>query len=192
LIGQIRIAFESNNWPEAKKTSALAAHLENKAFYEYRNLDSSVQTDYASLVQVLKNKFCSSDHKRFAHQRFEHCKQKQSQSVYEYANDDWDELLPVALYAYRTSVHQSTGDTPFYLMFGRDSPNLGDVPDAVDLGKTATVHWPTPARLTKAVTLARRKALSSIREAQEAQKTAYDEKTKVHNCLLPRGRRVPA
>ena len=33
---------------------------------------------------------------------------------------DWDEFLPYILFAYRTSVHESTGDTPFYLMYGRD------------------------------------------------------------------------
>ena len=33
--------------------------------------------------------------------------------------DDWERYLPLVLYAYRTSVHLSTGVTPFSLMFGR-------------------------------------------------------------------------
>ena len=33
----------------------------------------------------------------------------------------WDDLIPYVLYAYRTAVHESTKDTPFYLMFGRDA-----------------------------------------------------------------------
>ena len=33
--------------------------------------------------------------------------------------DDWEEHLPLALYAYRTSTHTSTGASPFMLMYGR-------------------------------------------------------------------------
>ncbi len=36
---------------------------------------------------------------------------------------DWDTCIPKALLAYRTSVHESTGFTPFHLKFGR-SPKL--------------------------------------------------------------------
>lgn len=32
---------------------------------------------------------------------------------------DWDLLLPTLLFAYRTSMHETTGTTPFFLMFGR-------------------------------------------------------------------------
>nr|XP_032801302.1 uncharacterized protein K02A2.6-like [Petromyzon marinus] len=34
---------------------------------------------------------------------------------------DWDEHLPYALFAYATTVHTSTGQTPFLMMFGRES-----------------------------------------------------------------------
>ena len=34
--------------------------------------------------------------------------------------DDWDERIPYALMAYRSSVQQSTGETPNMLMFGRE------------------------------------------------------------------------
>ncbi|XP_078454017.1 uncharacterized protein LOC144720821 [Lampetra planeri] len=34
---------------------------------------------------------------------------------------DWDEHLPYALFAYTTTVHTSTGQTPFLMMFGRES-----------------------------------------------------------------------
>ena len=36
---------------------------------------------------------------------------------------NWDENLQKVLFAYRTAVHDSTGYTPFLVMFGR-SPNL--------------------------------------------------------------------
>ena len=34
--------------------------------------------------------------------------------------DDWERYLPLVLYAYRTSLHSSTGCSPFSLMYGRD------------------------------------------------------------------------
>ena len=40
---------------------------------------------------------------------------------------NWDEILPYVLYAYRTSIHAATGDTPFYLMYGRDAINPTDI-----------------------------------------------------------------
>jgi hypothetical protein len=34
--------------------------------------------------------------------------------------DNWDDLLPYALLAYRTSTHEATHDSPFYLLYGRE------------------------------------------------------------------------
>ena len=42
---------------------------------------------------------------------------------------NWDKLLGGVLFAYRSTPHQSTGETPFYLLYGRQ-PNL---PTALDL-----------------------------------------------------------
>ena len=33
---------------------------------------------------------------------------------------DWDKHLPYVLFAYRSSLQQSTGESPFYLLYGRD------------------------------------------------------------------------
>ena len=34
--------------------------------------------------------------------------------------DDWDDLLPVVMMAYRSSVHESTGFSLYRLMFGEE------------------------------------------------------------------------
>ena len=34
--------------------------------------------------------------------------------------EEWEKYLPLALFAYRTAVHSSTGVTPFKLMYGRE------------------------------------------------------------------------
>jgi hypothetical protein len=33
---------------------------------------------------------------------------------------DWDLQLPFAMTAYRSAVHSTTGETPYYMMFGRE------------------------------------------------------------------------
>ena len=34
--------------------------------------------------------------------------------------EDWDTHIPFALYAYRTAVHATTGETPYFMVYGRD------------------------------------------------------------------------
>ena len=54
--------------------------------------------------------------------------------------DDWDDLLPAVMMAYRSSVHESTGFSPYRLMFGEECTlpmNIGlpkeqsDTPDSI-------------------------------------------------------------
>ena len=40
--------------------------------------------------------------------------------TYVNTQDEWEQYLPLVLYAYRTSAHASTGASPFLLMFGRN------------------------------------------------------------------------
>ena len=41
--------------------------------------------------------------------------------------DNWNELLPFVMHAYRTSVHESTGYSPFRLMMGEECSLPQDV-----------------------------------------------------------------
>ena len=41
---------------------------------------------------------------------------------------DWDRLLEPLLFAYQTTPHSSTGETPFFLLYGQDAK----LPTALD------------------------------------------------------------
>ena len=66
---------------------------------------------------------------------------------------DWDTRLPYVLYAYRVSVHSSTSELPFYLLYGQDarlpthaalSPPPHRYPvDATDYRAEFTTHMPS-------------------------------------------------
>ena len=49
---------------------------------------------------------------------------------------DWDVFLPYCLFAYRTSVHPSINESPFYMVYGRD-PKL---PIETHLGLSQTAQ----------------------------------------------------
>ena len=50
--------------------------------------------------------------------------------------DDWDDLLPAVMMAYRSSVHESTGFSPYRLMFGEECT----LPMDIGLPKEQLVH----------------------------------------------------
>ena len=91
---------------------------------------------------------------------------------------DWDDHLPHLLFAYRSSAQESTRESPFFLLFGRDpristetilskptSPYLVDIEDY----RTELV-----TKLSSAWTMAQEK----IGKARQAQKEQYDRKAK--------------
>ena len=88
---------------------------------------------------------------------------------------EWDKKLPFLLFAYRSTIQSSTKESPFFLLYGRD-PRLpsGSILDQtrpeylVDMEDYRT-------ELMVNLKSARELALSSIREAQRKQKTAYDQ-----------------
>ena len=91
---------------------------------------------------------------------------------------DWDDQLPFLLFAYRASAQESTKESPFFLMHGRDpriptetvltstrSPYAADTDDyKVDLCSDLSTAW----KLAK----------TNIEKAQVAQKSYYDKFSK--------------
>ena len=91
---------------------------------------------------------------------------------------NWDKHLPFLLFAYRATIQESTRESPFYLLYGRDprlptdsvlnhvkSPYVVDVDDY----KTA---------MTIALSEAWKTAQENIKSAQEKQKRNYDRHSK--------------
>ena len=88
--------------------------------------------------------------------------------------DDWDLYIAPTLFAYRTSKHNTTQITPFYLLYGRDaklpmnSPNLE--------GEHTLVN--RIDNLLEDLPLKRNQAKERIEIAQLKQKEMYDRKIK--------------
>src|SRR4029077_614414 len=66
--------------------------------------------------------FCTAEHPRGDGQAENAVKIVQNAlRAYVDANQtNWDELLPFCLFGFRTAIHNSTGDTPFFLLYGHD------------------------------------------------------------------------
>ena len=96
---------------------------------------------------------------------------------------DWDIHIPSCLFAYRTAVHPATGESPFFLMFGRDTylpidhliitqvTHLQDDPNYKDV-------------ITEQITQAWRIARQNILYSQESYKDYYDKKAKDHTYKI--------
>ena len=91
---------------------------------------------------------------------------------------DWDQHLPYVLFAYRSSLQHSTGDSPFFLLYGRD-PRLPT---------DEALHVPTDQRtinigdykeqMSQHFSMAWRLAHLGIDKALERQKCSHDKLAK--------------
>lgn len=91
---------------------------------------------------------------------------------------DWDTFLPFALFAYRTSIQDSTKEMPFYLMYGRE-PNLPyDITSIT--GEIAQKMNPEKylSKMISNLEESRRLARENIIISQHKQKRNYDNKGK--------------
>ena len=91
---------------------------------------------------------------------------------------DWDRRIPYVLYAYRTSMQESTQESPFYLLYGRDAR----LPTEAALATPRTCYQmdiddfktDLVCNLSDAWSLAQQ----NICKAQKKQKQQYDRKCK--------------
>ena len=96
---------------------------------------------------------------------------------------EWDKQLPFLLFPYRSMVQESTKESPFFLLYGRD-PRL---PSGTLLEQSHTTYLVDlddyRTELVINVKKARELALNSIKEAQKKQRSQYDKqsRTQVYN-----------
>ena len=88
---------------------------------------------------------------------------------------EWDKQLPLLLlFAYRSVVQESTKESPFFLLYGRD-PRL---PTGTLLEQSRTTYLVDAedyrTELFINLTEAQKLALESIKLAQQKQRTFYD------------------
>ena len=97
--------------------------------------------------------------------------------------DNWDLLIDPVLFAYRTSKHDSTKYTPFFMMYKREAklPIELAIPSRPEEGESTTHELSLDEKIehmTKLKKETKSKASSNIEKAQERQKKNYDKKHK--------------
>lgn len=93
---------------------------------------------------------------------------------------DWDLLIALILFAYRTAKQASTCETPFYLVYGRKAKLPLHPSDSSDL-----LHGTIIQRIYEVehdLQWAREEAVQQIQAAQNKQKAQYDQQTIATPC----------
>ena len=90
---------------------------------------------------------------------------------------DWDEYIPLILFAYRTSVSETTGDSPFYLLYGREPrlPLDTKLLQPSDLSTSISEHR---RKIVEKIEIAQQLAKENIQRTQQSMKSYYDRKAK--------------
>ena len=96
----------------------------------------------------------------------------------EKGGSDWDLHLPYVLFAYRASIQESTQESPFFLLHGRD-PRLPSVLELEPSQLRREVRLDTyKGELMSGLTEAWSMAQKQVQKAQKSQKKQYEKNTK--------------
>ena len=89
------------------------------------------------------------------------------------SQDDWDRHIPAALFAYRTSPNEITGESPFMSLYGRNPRLSCDVSllKTTDVSSSIRDHR---ARIIQHIKEVQRLAQINIQRAQQQIKDYYD------------------
>lgn len=97
------------------------------------------------------------------------------------AKDDprsWDKRLPYVLFAYRTSPHDSTRETPFKLLYGREAVLPTEELLRPPLERSEVFAGTYVEELTTHLSEAWEQAREQIKKAQQQQKRQYDRRAR--------------
>ena len=103
------------------------------------------------------------------------------------AKKDWKSYLPKLAFAYNSTVHKSTGFSPFYLLFGRRSVLPIDLAfEEVEVGQGVDrlTHKQFVEEWHRAMKEARELAGAKIEKSAEYNKKAYDKKAKAVDLVV--------
>lgn len=93
---------------------------------------------------------------------------------------DWDEYILPILFAHWTSVCEAIGDSPFYVLYGREPRLPLDVkllPEVADDATTSVIEH--GKRIVEKVELAQNIARENLQRAQQKMKDYYDQNFKM-------------
>ena len=100
---------------------------------------------------------------------------------------EWDELLPYVLFAYRATLQSSTGESPFRLLYGRD-PQLPTETALCPPVQRETVQLDSyNAMMINMMGKMWEVAQQNVRKAQKKQKAYYDRKSTADEFHVCRG-----
>ena len=88
---------------------------------------------------------------------------------------DWDVFIPAALMAFRTSPNETTGESPFYLLYGREPLLPMDV-SLLPPADPASLIAEHRRQLVKQIELAQQIAKENIMRTQQKMKAYYDKR----------------
>ena len=91
---------------------------------------------------------------------------------------NWDTLLGPVLMAYRTTPQVSTGESPFYLLYGRDAKLSTALDFYTPKGKSLTIESEYGRELFQEMKRIRDVVKQRIKKSQKAQKDQYDKHVK--------------
>ena len=88
-------------------------------------------------------------------------------------------MYVAAMYAYNTSLSETTCDTPFFLTYVRETVKLPDVTLLPPLARSNSVYY-HQERLIPQIRAARQLATTCTQQAQQCMKLCYDQHAKDH------------
>ena len=91
--------------------------------------------------------------------------------------NNWDTLIPYALWAYRTAVHATTKETPYFLVYGRDPVNPVDVRIKQWVETHPNMEKFTQTTIDRLIK-ARDRVIKTTKMNKEAMKNKYDKNKK--------------
>ena len=110
-----------------------------------------------------------------------------------YVNDNhnnWDIHLQLALLAYRTSIHRSSGVSPFKAVYGHEAVSPLTLIDGENMSTRGLLSGNYCDKLEETLRKVHKHVANNISLAQKRQKEDYDKATKVESTQLKPGDRV--